>query len=357
MQRAALLLGTVAILTGCSTDLEINAPYKDITVVHGLLNMRDSIHYVKISKAFLGEGDALLYAQIQDSNEWAPGAIEYAQVVRKLNGSVVGTFNLYDTVITDREPGTFYAPEQTIHYFVDPFTRNIPQGGTPTTMHLDHDSDYELQLRIKGQDITATTNIVNDFSFVSADQATTVPIELHNGSQYGAFELNWSSSLDGKRYVADYTFHYKEVTGTDTVTKRFTQRLGTRVSGNPNGSEPMSVALDGEEFFSSVATAVGNAVVDQRIFMGIDLTVSVANEEFHTYLTLTEPVTGIVQDRPSYSNVANGYGIFGGRYVKYILGKRLGSNSLNQLCDGPVTGTLRFCSGMPGDVVSPHYCP
>lgn len=358
MQRTAFLLGIMAVTAGCSTDLDINAPYKDITVVHGLLNMRDSIQYIKINKAFLGEGDAYLYAQIQDSNEWAPEAIEYARVVRKLNGNVVSVFPLRDTLITDRDPGMFYSPEQTIYYFWDTIRRNMPQGGVPTIMHLDQNSDYELQLRVKGQDITATTNIVNDFSFSGPDQNTIVnTLNLYDGNHYQTFELNWDSNRDGKRYIAEYRFNYKEVVGTDTVTRSFTRRLGTDISSNPANIEPMIAQLLGAEFYAAVASEVGNAPVDQRIFTGIDFIVSVANEEFHTYLTLSEPVSGIVQDRPAYSNVNNGYGIFGGRYNKYILGKRLNSNSLNELADGPVTGALRFCSNMPGDNVSPHFCP
>jgi hypothetical protein len=341
MQRTALLVGTAAVLAGCSTDLDINAPYKDITVVNALLNMRDSIQYVKINKAFLGEGDALLYAQIKDSNEWAPNTIEYARVVRKLNGTVMGTFPLRDTLITNRQPGDFYYPEQTLYYFADTVRRNMPQAGVTTYMHLDQNSDYELQLRVKGQDITATTSIVNDFSFSGPDVSPSVEIDLYNGSVFRTFELNWTSNRDGKRYVADYRFNYKEITGQDTVARSFTQRMDTKISSNPNNTEPMSAIIEGADFFSAVASNV-RGTVDERIFTGLDLIVSVANEEFHTYLTLTEPITGIVQDRPSYTNINNGYGIMGSRYVKYIYGKRMNGNSMLQLKEGPLTGALRF---------------
>ena len=59
-------------LFGCSTDLEINAPYKNITIVYGLMSTKDAsdVHFVKINKAFLGDGDAFVFAQVRDSNEY-----------------------------------------------------------------------------------------------------------------------------------------------------------------------------------------------------------------------------------------------------------------------------------------------
>lgn len=342
MQRAALLLGTAAILAGCSTDLDINAPYKDITVVHGLLNMRDSIQYVKINKAFLGEGDAYLYAQIQDSNEWDPGAIEYARVVRRLNGVNMGTFPLRDTLITNREPGMFYSPEQTLYYFADTVRRNMPQAGIATYMHLDQNSEYEIQLRIKGQDINATTNIVNDFSVAGTVVSPLTEITMHNGSEYRPYEIRWTSNRDGKRYVVEYRFNYEETIGDETFQRSFERRLGTVLSANPNNNIPMTMTLEGQEFFAAVASEVGRTQADERRFTGLDFIISVANEEFHTYLTLSEPVSGIVQDRPSYSNVNNGYGIFAGRYVKYVLNKRFDGNTMNELKDGPLTASLGF---------------
>jgi hypothetical protein len=113
MKRTAITFGLAATLCGCSSELDINAPYKDITIVYGLLDSRDPIQFIKVNKAFLGEGDAYVFAQIPDSNEWGD-AVGYARVHRKLNGQVVATFDLRDTLITNREPGDFYSPLPTI---------------------------------------------------------------------------------------------------------------------------------------------------------------------------------------------------------------------------------------------------
>lgn len=359
MQRTATFLGLCAILSACSTDLDINAPYKNVTVVEGLLNMRDSIHYIKINKGFLGEGDALVYAQIQDSNEWNGNAIEYARVVRRLNGQEVGTFALLDTVVENREPGTFYAPTQRIYYFMDSYRETRMIGGVPTTLYLDGNSEYHVELKIKGEEIVGNTTIVNDFSFQQADQSADQVINLLSGSDFGTFELNWTTGRNGKRYVADYRVNYREVrNGIPGDLRSITRRIGTVVKSGFGTSEPMAVTIDGRQFYEDLAASIPNdSQVQQRIFLGVDFVVSVANDEFHTFLTLTEPISGIIEDRPSYSNITNGYGILGSRYVKTVKSKRLGANSLAQLATGDITGHLRFCSGLDGDVLSPHHCP
>jgi hypothetical protein len=52
----------------CSTDFELEAEWRDIPIVYGLLSFTDTAHYVRVEKAFLPEGgDARDVAQIADS--------------------------------------------------------------------------------------------------------------------------------------------------------------------------------------------------------------------------------------------------------------------------------------------------
>ena len=64
----AVMLG----LHSCSEDFEITAPYKDITVAYGILNITDTAHYIRIQKAFLDENkSAIDMAKVADSNFYA----------------------------------------------------------------------------------------------------------------------------------------------------------------------------------------------------------------------------------------------------------------------------------------------
>ena len=69
-KRLVFFVFIISLFAACSTDFNINADWQEITVVYGLLNQKETTHYIKINKAFLGEGNALTMAQIEDSSSY-----------------------------------------------------------------------------------------------------------------------------------------------------------------------------------------------------------------------------------------------------------------------------------------------
>ena len=67
------------LFTSCETEVDLNAPYKNTTVIFGLLDpdyngdnvisVQDT-QWIKINKTFLGEGDNNNYAAVRDSSEY-----------------------------------------------------------------------------------------------------------------------------------------------------------------------------------------------------------------------------------------------------------------------------------------------
>ncbi|MEL7532542.1 MAG: hypothetical protein AAFN10_14590 [Bacteroidota bacterium] len=103
-----LLIG-LGLLSSCSTEVKLNAEPKDIWVVYSILNANDSVQYVRVSRAFLPEGNALEYAKDND------------QSVKGLNVTLQGNGKTYtavelDSVLKDPADGTFY-PYTTVYRF------------------------------------------------------------------------------------------------------------------------------------------------------------------------------------------------------------------------------------------------
>jgi hypothetical protein len=86
------------------------------------------------------------------------------------------------------------------------------------------------------------------------------------------------------------------------------------------------------------------------VIKGLDFSFWVASDEFHTYLQLADPVSGIVEERPDFTNIENGYGLFGSRYFKGVNNKQFSNETVNELVNGQYTGTLRFCSPLTTQV-------
>lgn len=64
------LLATILLtVASCSEDFDVAAPYKDVTVVYGFLDMNDTAHYVRVQKAFLDQNQsAVTMAKNADSS-------------------------------------------------------------------------------------------------------------------------------------------------------------------------------------------------------------------------------------------------------------------------------------------------
>ncbi|MFZ1689045.1 MAG: hypothetical protein WAU70_16610, partial [Flavobacteriales bacterium] len=222
---------------------------------------------------------------------------------------------------------------------------------------LDQNSDYRFVALVKGVPVTATTPIVNDFAVDANVQSGVFRPTLYGTNGYQDYELRWSSSDDGRRYEAYYTFYYQEViAGVTGPVKSFTRLLGSVVTENTEGGQDLSAVLVGEDFYTTVASQVAvDPTVERREFLGIRFHWAVASADFHTFLQLSEPITGIVEDRPDFTNVTNGYGIFVSRYFEKAPGNQANivpsqeyrlpnATSLDWLATGSVTGNLGFCS-------------
>lgn len=355
MKQVLTLLFCGTLLWGCTTDLEVNAPYKNVTIIYGLLSTKrlndagnvvdETRHWVKLNKAFLGEGDAFVFAAIPDSNEFTDEQLESA-VVEEWNGTtLLNTYPLLDTLVDDRVPGTFNYPVHKLYYF---------------DATLDQDNTYKVVVVARGETITATTPIVDDFQVNFAVASTSVPISIvTSNGDYGTYDVKWNSGIDGRRWEVSYRVRYSEVRPDslgipDTTDGSFVRSLGHRTCVVMDNNEELNVTLAAQDFYQGIRTLIPeDPTVTKRIFHGVDLMFAVASDDFHTYLQLSDPISGIVEERPDFTNVTNGYGLFGGRYFEEVVGKRLSTFSTQELVQGTITGSMLWCTSYPGD----YECP
>ncbi len=50
----------IVILFSCNEQIELSGDFKETTIVYGLLDHSDSMHYVKITRAFIGPETQLI---------------------------------------------------------------------------------------------------------------------------------------------------------------------------------------------------------------------------------------------------------------------------------------------------------
>ena len=100
----------------CKEEIELIGNFEETAVVYGLLDQSESIHMIKITRAFIGPGNAIEIAAIADSSYFQ----SVTGTVTEYNGNIPTgrIFTLTDTMIMDKdENGIFYGPEQKMYYF------------------------------------------------------------------------------------------------------------------------------------------------------------------------------------------------------------------------------------------------
>jgi hypothetical protein len=296
-----LILPLLLFTWSCEENFDVNAPYKDITIVFGLLDPAEDTVFLKINKAFLGDGNVMEMAKIEDSSIYVNGL--QATIEEWENGDFIKSYTLDTITINNKEEGTFYNPYQIIYF---------------TTYEPVTSREYRLKVIVNSKEITAKTNLINDFN-ISKPNAGSASVQFSKGNE-GTIE--WKSAEYGKRYEVVIRIHYKEVlfNSTDTAFKYIDWGMGTKKSTSDKGGEEMIIKYSNDNFYNILHDQVPyedpatEANVKERFTNNVDFIIAVAANELNTYMEVNEPSNSIIQERPEFSNVTNGMGIFSSRF-------------------------------------------
>jgi len=186
------------------------------------------------------------------------------------------------------------------------------------TNFLNSNSEYELLIKnnITDNSVSSKTDIIGSFNF-----STTPSKFVFYNSTYGlgAYQdLDWIPSITPKAvaYQVGLRFHYKE----DNVIKSLFWSQ-TQVDENES-----SLTLYGRDFISFLESNLSkdNSI---REFLSIDILMTLGSQELKTYIDINKPITGIVQERPQFTNINNGIGLFSSKYTKVYPGLSLNADS------------------------------
>jgi len=311
------------VFLGCNEKLDLVGDYKETAVIYGLLDQSDSLHYIKITRAFIGPGNAVTLAQISDSSYFQNVD---ARVKEFVGGVLQRTWILKDTIITEK--------------FLVEGTTNLVSG------------------------LTSPSNTQN-FTFKFAGN----PGEYLSG---GVAAVN----TFGNAYVVNTQLNviYNEYIGVNKTINSFNWTLGER-SILPG--ESTTFTANGKTFYELMKSDVTNyPLIDRRTLECIEFVITGGHEELYNYMVVNAPSSSLSQSKPTYTNltVSNDkrvVGIFSSRQTlkfyrpfftnaaqAYV--RAIDKKSTKELCQGPLTGLLFFCSNHPGDNVvnqeEPYAC-
>lgn len=363
----SLLFVGALLFSSCEEDIILDGDFVETAVVYGLLDQADSIHFIKITRAFIGPGSALDIAQIPDSSYFDQVEATVSEVV---NGQVTRTWALQDTTVQDKDTnGLFYGPEQKVFYF-----KTLPTGpleaiqtsSNPQLSSLIPTATYRFKAIINGGEfeVSGQTELVHGMTSPSASQNFTFKFADDPGEY---ISTGIAISNTGNSYItsAHLDVLFNEFEGTSVTEKSFRWKLG-EAAAEPYSSRTYSAV--GRTFYDLIKANVSNTPsIDKRTFKAMRVILTGGAEDLYNYMSVNSPSSSLAQSKPTYTNlsVTNSkrvVGIFSSRqtvtYYKpfytspqqaYI--RAIDKKSTRELCNGPITGFLLFCSNHPGDNV------
>ena len=301
MKLYHLFVCFLIVLSSCETDFDVNADWDDVTVVYGLLDPNNEIQLIKINKAFIGAGDAIQMASVSDSVNYTPSDLDVKLYrIRSLGFGQYDTLasvTLYDTIV-EKDDGLFSTDDNIIYAFEKPLS------------FYNTNSIYVLEITNTNTNniVSSQTEIINNFNFESLNSSFEWGLynrDLVDSLKFRTKNIEWTKSTNGEIYQLDLIINYLEDGENESIV--WSQPLIEYTSGN------MSIKIKGDQFFNFLENNLSNNTTKQ--FLNLDLVMTVGTSYLMTYINVNKPFSGIVQERPPFTNTNNGIGLFSSIYT------------------------------------------
>lgn len=333
-----LILAGIALLllNGCKEEpFNPRADWKDISIIYGLLDPADETHYVRINKAFLGPGNAVIWAQNPDSIYYPLEDIDAKVIQYNTNGKAVNTYSLTPIELEDKEQGVF-AKKNIVYQFTKKISLREESG---------HTYNIEIVNNKTGKTITSEKNIplVNFSMYRGINRG---PAEFD--PQKTAQTLNLDPISNCRSFDAYYVFYYGEApagtrdTALYSIDSLVWHMASTTVSKNATDAK---ITYNPQSFYAFLKTELPDEPNKTwRIVRNTNKTIIWGGDETLFYYVNVNKPSGVVTERPEYTNLISTtndddvFGIFCSRY-HIELYSPLSGNGFSHFYEAEVLGS------------------
>ena len=304
-KNLAFIVFSIVVFSSCKNDLNIQAPYKDISVVYGLMDQNDPIHYIRINKAFEGVGNAYTMAQQYDSIYYPVGAISAVlQDSDPVADVVVKTIPL-DTTTTVPLPAGIFPTKQLLYYTKAKFNPNDYYNLIVTNAKT-------------GKKLHGSTPLLQDLGFATPTNLAIRTQPFFFGSNPYATSINWQSTSTAVIYQLVINFYYDNKVGSGPAVLQPPLQLVFAQQTAPSniGGYPMTYSVSCQQLFALITASLQPQVGVTRHADSVAIIFTTGTDDLNTYVLLSQPPAGINQDVPSFTDVVNGVGLYTARHVQ-----------------------------------------
>lgn len=344
-----LILG----LHSCSEDFTVAAPYKQVTVVGGILDMKDTAHYIRIQKAFMDENkSALEMSKVPDSSF-------YSSLVVKLyeyDSAQVKVLDIIDLQRVDlnNEGYRKNSPINDQQFFTSP---NYAYKFVKTDLSPRYWYRLTIFNTVTGRtDTSGFVGIVNSDSnriydgfYIQEFLLANYIIDFSKTTATSQFRVSPFMPRNGRMLEGYIRFHYveKNVSTLQQTRKYVDYAFDNELNQVTPGVRAELATLNANIYAflnSSIGAAPANVV---RLMDSCDIFIYAASPEVYYYNIINQGQTGgITSDniQPNYTNFTGTdvIGVLGSRGMRAYYGAAISKVTLDSLRESSITESLRI---------------
>lgn len=311
-ERVFAFVCILCVFTSCEVEFDPNEEWKAVTIVYGLLDQDEDTTFVRVQKGFLGSGNYLDFSKEKDSIYYKPEDIDVFMVSHyfwESDDIVRDTFWFNYTESYQKEDGDFYSGNTPLYYCVTKGRLNHTEAMKQT---------YKIVVRNKktGEETTASTRLIGDYDIVTPGSymqfqnragKQILNCQWYNINSYAASN---NQGVVAKMYQPIIRFYYKN-DGKETFSDiTFATQLckntypGVLMSFNLE----LDFLLDGlkKELTGKNCSKTDRASWFELYILSCDL-------NLYEYYSYSRQESMQLVDKPIYTNVNDGYGLFAAR--------------------------------------------
>lgn len=306
----------------CDKSIEV-APWKEVSVIYGVINIKDSVQYLRINRMYTAPYDAPYeYAAINDSVNY-PQSLFEAFLEEYQNGELVGEPVDYYPVDRQKEPGMFSSESNCVF---------------KARAQINPESDYKLRVINKesGKEVWAEAEVLGDMTI----EESFVWERAFYRVNYVPEKLQYEGSLDPYDHE-DYIvrFLYKEVKD-GLLQYKYVDWVPTFDPLKTYHMDDTSFQLSNDYYkFLSEQIPIDPDV--KRQARGVDYMLALPGKELENYITVTTTPTN-PHFYPDYTNLSDGEGVFGSKYFYTYFGMKFKKKTIDTISWGTYMINHRF---------------
>lgn len=317
-----VVLLAVMLGTSCEKDLEM-ARWEEISIIYSLINIKDTLQYVRINRLYSCPDDPYLYTQVDDSVNYADNPFDVFLEEYK-EGVLTGEPVMYHAVDRKKEPGLFSSASNCV------YKTNTP---------VNKECTYRLRVVNKntGKEVWGEASVLGGMTIEESFYWERAFFRVN----YVAEKLQgYDGSLDPydhEHYIV--RFLYWEYKDGETFHK-YVDWVPTMNPLKEGADEDTSY-----QFFDAYYKYLSEIIpVDpevKRRARGVDYMLALPGKELQNFIQVYEQPTN-PHFFPDYSNLHDGRGVFGSKYYYTYFGLKLKKETIDTISWGRYLINHRF---------------